>query len=76
MLPPPIWWPNTQLQKTQVTDRQTTDRTGSLLKLNSLKAVKLKNYDTVVVCGGTILEAQIIPPYTFSPGPYVVGPGQ
>ena len=36
-------WPNTQLQKTQVTDTQTTDRTGSLLKLNSLKAVKLKN---------------------------------
>ena len=37
-------WPNTQLKKTQVTDhRPQTDGTGSLLKLNSLKAVKLKN---------------------------------
>ena len=38
VLPTPIWWPNIQLQKTQVTDGN-----GNSLKLNSAYAVKLKN---------------------------------
>ena len=42
--PSPIWWPNTSLapKKQRNTDRF-TDGNANPLKLNSLKAVKLKN---------------------------------
>merc|ERR1711895_419352 len=45
VLPPPIWWPNTQLQKggPQIHTHTYTHGIGSLLKLTSLYAGKLEN---------------------------------
>ena len=49
VLPPPIWWQNLEPLKQRNTHRFTYG-TGSLLKLNSLNAVKLEN-QTTFNCG-------------------------
>ena len=47
VLPPPIWWPNSEPLKQRNTHRL-TDGTGSLLKLNSVNIVKLENDKMII----------------------------